>query len=152
MPAAGVRAAAAALVSHPVEDGMKVLVGFIATPEGEAALTAAIAEARLREATLVVVHSLVGGGRDEAQLPAYTAALREVAERLQAEGVAHEIRELVRGNAPGDDLLSFAREEAVDLIVIGLRRRSPVGKLVLGSNAQDVLLGADCPVLAVKAG
>jgi nucleotide-binding universal stress UspA family protein len=131
---------------------MKVLVGFIKTPEGEAALEAAIAEARLRKATLVVVHSLVGGGRDESQLPEYTDALRRVAERLESEGVDHEIRELVRGNAPADDLITFAREEGVDLIVIGLRRRSPVGKLVLGSNAQDILLGADCPVLAVKAG
>ena len=131
---------------------MKVLVGFIKTPEGEAALEAAIGEARLRGATLVVVHSLVGGGRDEDQLPAYTEALRRVAERLTAEGIDHEIRELVRGNAPADDLVGFARDEGIDLIVIGLRRRSPVGKLVLGSNAQDVLLGADCPVLAVKAG
>ena len=129
---------------------MKVLVGFITTPEGEAALDAAIAEAKLRSATLVVVHSLHGGGRDEELLPEYTRALHEVENRLRAEGVDHEIRELVRGNSPGDDLLKFATDEHVDLIVIGIRRRSPVGKLVLGSNAQDILLGADCPVLAVK--
>ncbi len=129
---------------------MKVLVGFIKSAEGEAALEAAIAEAKLRSGTLVVVHSLMGGGRDEDKLPEYTTALREVDERLTAEGVDHEIRELVRGNSPGDDLLRFADDEGVDLIVIGVRRRSPVGKLVLGSNAQDVLLGASCPVLAVK--
>ncbi|HUG83396.1 MAG TPA: universal stress protein [Euzebya sp.] len=130
---------------------MKVLVGFIMSPEGEAALDAAIAEATLRNAQLVVVHSLFGGGRDEGKLPAYTEALRAVGARLDNEPINYEIRELVRGNAPGDDLLAFARDEAVSLIVIGLRRRSPVGKLVLGSNAQDILLGADCPVLAVKA-
>jgi nucleotide-binding universal stress UspA family protein len=129
---------------------MKVLVGFLKSPEGEAALDAAIAEARLRGARLVVVHSLFGGGKDEDKLPEYTDALREVGERLTAEGVDHEIRELVRGNSPGEDLLRFADDEAVDLIVIGVRRRSPVGKLVLGSNAQDILLGASCPVLAVK--
>ena len=129
---------------------MKVLVGFITTPEGEAALEAAIAEAKLRSATLVVVHSLHGGGRDADLLPEYTRALHEVENRLRGEGVDFEIRELVRGNSPGDDLLKFATDEHVDLIVIGIRRRSPVGKLVLGSNAQDILLGADCPVLAVK--
>jgi nucleotide-binding universal stress UspA family protein len=129
---------------------MKVLVGFITSPEGEAALDAAIAEAQLRQARLIVVHSLFGGGRDEDKLPESAAALSAVAARLEAAGVDHEIRELVRGNSPGDDLLAFASEESVDLIVIGVRRRSPVGKLVLGSNAQDVLLGADCPVLAVK--
>jgi nucleotide-binding universal stress UspA family protein len=47
--------------------------------------------------------------------------------------------------------VEFANDEGIDLIVIGVRRRSPVGKLVLGSNAQDILLRADCPVLAVKA-
>lgn len=129
---------------------MKVLVGFLISPEGDAALDAAIAEASLRDAKLLVVHSLHGGVKDEEQLPAYTKALREVQDRLSSQGVDHEIRELVRGNSPSEDLLEFAKAEEIDLIVIGVRRRSPVGKLVLGSNAQDILLRADCPVLAVK--
>ena len=106
---------------------MKVVVGFIISPEGEAALNAAIEEARLRSATLVVVHSLHGGGRDEELLPEYTRALQDVEERLRSVGVDFEIRELVRGNSPGDDLLQFAADEGADLIVIGIRRRSPVG-------------------------
>ena len=52
---------------------------------------------------------------------------------------------------PAEDLISVADEESADFIVIGLRRRSPVGKLILGSNAQRILLDASCPVLAVKA-
>jgi nucleotide-binding universal stress UspA family protein len=65
--------------------------------------------------------------------------------------VEHEVRQLVRGKDPAEDLIGVAEEVKADLIVIGLRRRSPVGKLILGSNAQRVLLDAGCPVLAVKA-
>ena len=61
------------------------------------------------------------------------------------------MRDYVRGNDPADDLIDVAEKENAALIVIGLRRRSPVGKLLLGSNAQEILLKADCPVLAVKA-
>ena len=57
----------------------------------------------------------------------------------------------MRGFEPAEDLISIAERVAAELIVIGLRRRSPVGKLILGSNAQRILLDAHCPVLAVKA-
>jgi len=57
----------------------------------------------------------------------------------------------VRGNEPAEDLIAVAGELDADFIVIGLRRRTPVGKLIMGSNAQRILLEAPCPVLAVKA-
>ena len=60
------------------------------------------------------------------------------------------MRQLVRGNEPAEDLITVANETDADLIVIGLRRRTPVGKLILGSNAQRILLDAPCAVLAVK--
>ncbi|MDQ3029302.1 MAG: universal stress protein, partial [Actinomycetota bacterium] len=86
-----------------------------------------------------------------AQMTAYRDDLEAVRVRLENEGVAAEIHELVRGNTPADDLIAVAESTGAQLIVIGLRRRSPVGKVVLGSNAQDLLLRASCPVLAVKA-
>ena len=78
-------------------------------------------------------------------------SLSEVEVRLRESGVEHEIRQLVRGVDPADDLIAVAEEVDADLIVIGLRRRTPVGKLIMGSNAQQILLDASCPVLAVKA-
>jgi nucleotide-binding universal stress UspA family protein len=57
----------------------------------------------------------------------------------------------VRGQEAPDDLLQVADETGAELIVIGLRKRTPVGKLIMGSNAQRILLEARCPVLAVKA-
>lgn len=131
---------------------MKIVVGYIRSPEGDAALSAAIAEAKLRDGELVVVHSMRGGARDEAaQTVAYREELEAVEQRVAAEGVPLRVRELVRGQSPAEDLIEVAHSEGAGLIVIGLRKRSPVGKLVLGSNAQDILLAAECPVLAVKA-
>lgn len=131
---------------------MDIVVGFIRTKPGRAALERAIAEARLRKARLVVVHSAKGGpSEDVEEVVAYREELEEIEERLRGEGVDHEVKELIRGNSPADDLVEVAREADAEMIVIGIRRRSPVGKMILGSNAQEILLDADCPVLAVKA-
>jgi nucleotide-binding universal stress UspA family protein len=131
---------------------MKIVVGYIKSPEGQAALNRAIEEARLRGGQLVVLHSMKGGARDEGeQILAYREELETIESRLAGEGIEFRVRELVRGQSPAEDMVAIADEEGADLIVIGLRRRSPVGKLVLGSNAQDILLSANCPVLAVKA-
>ena len=56
-----------------------------------------------------------------------------------------------RSSRQSSNLIAVAEEENAEFIVIGLRRRTPVGKLILGSNAQRILLDATCPVLAVKA-
>jgi nucleotide-binding universal stress UspA family protein len=74
-----------------------------------------------------------------------------VREQLDSTDVPYEVRQLVRGLEPAEDLVAVAEQVHAEIIVIGLRRRSPVGKLILGSNAQRVLLDAPCPVLAVKA-
>jgi nucleotide-binding universal stress UspA family protein len=73
-----------------------------------------------------------------------------LAEQLAASGTTYEIRTAGAQDAAAE-LISTAEATAADFIVIGLRRRSPVGKLLLGSNAQRILLDAACPVLAVKA-
>jgi nucleotide-binding universal stress UspA family protein len=131
---------------------MRIVTGFLRSPEGRAAMQRAIEEARLRDAELLVVHSARGGQHEQIE---EVRRYREEFERLEAQlaevGVTYRFKEFVRGNAPSEDLLQVAKDEDADLIVLGLRRRSPVGKLVMGSNAQDVLLNADCAVLAVKA-
>lgn len=129
-----------------------VVVGYVATAEGEAALMRAVEEATLRGARLMVISSHRGGndfdGEDALRVDAQTA---EVTRRLETSGVDFEVRTLVRGFEPAEDLISLAEATEAELIVIGLRRRSPVGKLLLGSNAQRILLDAPCAVLAVKA-
>lgn len=122
-----------------------VVVGYVPKPEGEAALDKAIEEARLRDAELIVVHSHRARGDEE------EPDLGAIRSRLDASGVTYDVRQLVRGFEAAEDLVSVAEAQDAELIVIGLRRRTPVGKLILGSNAQRVLLDAHCPVLAVKA-
>ena len=128
---------------------MSVVVGYVPTAEGEAALEAAVAQARSRSVPLVVVLSERGHrfGADAADLSAQADAVRQ---RLEEAGVAAQVRQTTRGRDVADDIISAAEADGAQLIVIGLRRRSPVGKLILGSNAQRILLDAPCPVLAVK--
>ena len=57
---------------------------------------------------------------------------------------------LVRGLQAGEDLVQLAQKLEIDQIVIGVKRRSKVGKLVFGSTAQYVILQAPCPVLTIK--
>jgi nucleotide-binding universal stress UspA family protein len=131
---------------------MKIVVGFIRSAEGAAALERAIEEVQLRQAELIVVHSMEGGDKEDAEeVLEYREELEKVEQRLSDLGVAHEVHEFVRGQSPSEDLVQCATEVEAELIVIGLRRRSSVGKFLLGSNAQEILLDAKCPVLAVKA-
>jgi len=130
---------------------MAIVVGFVPTNEGRAALRRAAEEARLRSTRLVVINSNRGGKDLTAEEAArYDDELDTVKRELTEAGVDHEIRQLVRGLEPVEDLIAVAEETSADFIVIGLRRRTPVGKLILGSNAQRILLDAPCPVLAVK--
>ncbi|MGI8522013.1 MAG: universal stress protein [Nocardioides sp.] len=129
-----------------------VVVGYVSKPEGRAALERAIAEAKLRNAQLLLVNFQRGGSSyDQAAATRSEEELEAVRTQLEASGVPFEIHQLVRGNDPADDLIGVADEHGAELIVIGLRRRSPVGKLILGSSAQRILLDATCAVLAVKA-
>ncbi|HZL01958.1 MAG TPA: universal stress protein [Cellulomonas sp.] len=128
---------------------MAIVVGYLATQEGRAALETAAEEAQRRSERLVVVVSGRGDETDE-QRRELDVALDSVRAELDARGVAHEVRVMTRGRDVAEDLIGTAEEVGAALIVIGLRRRSPIGKLILGANAQRILLDAPCPVLAVK--
>jgi nucleotide-binding universal stress UspA family protein len=129
-----------------------IVVGYVARPEGRAALRRAVVEAKLRSAKLLVVNSNKGGSLHDMDAAVETDAdLEQVRVDLSTSGVDYEVRAFVRGQEAPDDLLQVADETGAELIVIGLRKRTPVGKLILGSKAQRILLEARCPVLAVKA-
>jgi nucleotide-binding universal stress UspA family protein len=129
---------------------MKIVVGYIPSPEGEAALTFAVEEALAHKAELVIVNS----GRGESIVDDSFAAADEavaIRKRIEDAGVTCEFRQPVRGRDAGDEIITAAEELQARMIVIGSRHRSAVGKLLLGSVALDVLIHAECPVIAVKA-
>jgi nucleotide-binding universal stress UspA family protein len=130
-------------------ESVKILVGYVPTPEGEAALTAAAAEAELRGATILLLNT----SRGDAYIDARYANADELAAaeaKLREQGVEVTIQQAVSQGDVAGELLKAAAADDVGLIVLGLRRRSPVGKLILGSTAQRVLLESPVPVLAVK--
>ena len=124
----------------------KILVGFTPDEFGRAAVKHAAAEARQRGYGLLIVN----GSKGDAYVDKRYAA-PEVLEHVgdELDGISHEVRQVVASDV-ADELLRIASEERVRLIVLGLRHRTPVGKLLMGSVAQRILLGADCAVLAVK--
>ena len=129
---------------------MTIVVGYVPTPEGEAALTAAIAEATLREQPLHVVNTSRGDALIDNRF-ASDDALAEVRSRLDDSGVVYEVDQHIGGHEASEELIEIADRLKASLIVIGLRRRTATGKLLTGSQAQRILLDAHCPVLAVKA-
>lgn len=95
--------------------------------------------------TVYAVNSQVGGDTSsDEDIVAGTEALE-----LLETAIGAETHQIVRGNAPQEDLLTFADEHDVDELVIGIRKRSPTGKLLFGSTAQDLLLETDRPVVTV---
>ncbi len=129
---------------------MTIVVGYVPTPEGDAALTAAVAESRLRDQPLHLVNSSRGDALADPRF-ASTEVLDGVRSRLDEAGIVYEVEQPVRGHEAADEVVETAERVGASLIVIGMRRRTATGKLLTGSQAQRILLDAHCPVLAVKA-
>jgi nucleotide-binding universal stress UspA family protein len=127
-----------------------ILTGYVPTPAGRAALERAIAEAALRGRGLLVVNAS-GGQAHVDPLLATSSDLEQVVVQAKDAGVQCEVRQVLGVNDVSDELLRFSQDTDVELLVIGVRHRSTVGKFLLGSTAQRLLLDAPCPVLAVKA-
>ncbi|HET8987764.1 MAG TPA: universal stress protein [Humibacillus sp.] len=129
----------------------QIVVGYIPTPEGLAALDTAIALAKEGGAHLTVVNTGRDGNYSD---PTFASAedIDSIDLQLGNADIPHDVRQPTSGLAAADEIVGAVEDVGADLVVIGVRRRSAVGKLVTGSTAQQVLLGAACSVLAVKAG
>lgn len=130
---------------------MKFLVGFDGSNASRAAMALALKHAAAFKADIAVVTSMVKGteGQREEIARAETQ-LAEMEQLCAAQGIACDTHLLIRGKTPGEDLVEFAAEQRLDEIYVGVKRRSKVGKILLGSTAQYVIVKAHCPVATIK--
>jgi nucleotide-binding universal stress UspA family protein len=128
---------------------MTIVVGFSANALGRAALTTAVSEAKLRRQPLLVINSSRGDAYADPTF-AHQADWDWVQATLDEAGVDFSVRQELRGKDPSEEILDVITEVGASLCVIGLRRRSQVGKMLLGSNAHRILMESPCPVLSVR--
>jgi len=129
---------------------MTVLVAYVPRPEGQAALDKGIEIATKDNEQLVVINA-GPGGRSEDPNVVSGYEVERVEERLAKLPIKAELKVFVRGNSAIEEIEELVQTLQVSVLVMGLRKRNPVGKLLLGSMAQEILLNVPCPVLAVKA-
>ena len=127
---------------------MTIVAVHSASPAGRAALAHAGREALLTADDLVVVAA--DPRHPEPTNEEVLGELGDTADRLRAAGLTVSVGRSPLTD-PSEAVVQVAQQHDARLIVLGLRHRTPVGKLLLGSTAQRILLEATCPVLAVKA-
>jgi nucleotide-binding universal stress UspA family protein len=130
---------------------MKILVGYDGSSSGKDALALAKKHAAAFDAQVLIVASLTGGSVTHAAEVEHATEDLEFAKKMfEEDGIECEAKLLVRGMTPGEDIVEYAKEKEVDEIIIGIKRRSKVGKLLFGSNAQYIIIKAPCPVVTIK--
>lgn len=130
---------------------MKIMVCYDNSEAAQNGLKQAIKHAKSFNGEILIVESLIGGTEIDPKKTKESEEKLETAKKfVEQENIKCETHLLIRGLAPGDDLVDFSNENSVDEIIIGIKRTSKVGKILFGSTAQQVILEAKCPVLSVK--
>lgn len=129
----------------------KILVGYDGSKVAKRALEIALKHAISFRAEVSVVTSLVGGADEPNEdIKGAENDLVYAQSFFDENKVPCVTTLLVRGATPGEDLVRYAEDNEIDEIVIGIKRKSKVGKMLFGSNAQKIILDAKCPVVTVK--
>lgn len=130
---------------------MKILVGYDGSRVAEDVLRLAREHARAFHADIHLFTSLQQGTElQKEDIERAESRLDKLQLDFNLEKAACETHVSVSFLTPGEDLVHFARDNDIDYIFIGVRKRSKVGKLMFGSTAQKVILEAPCPVVTVK--
>jgi nucleotide-binding universal stress UspA family protein len=130
---------------------MKLLVGYDGSSSAKEALKLARKHAIAFSAAVDVITSMAKGTEEQQQdIEDAERGLEWARSMFADKGIACKTHLLIRGMSPGEDLIEFAKENKSDAVFVGVKRRSKVGKLLMGSTAQYVILQAPCPVVCVK--
>ena len=130
---------------------MTIVVAYVSRPEGQAALDKGIEIASRRKERLLVVNASSGGSKDDPSM-LDGQDYERVKRILDDASIDAEIKQFVRGKSAVEEIEDLVLSSNASLLIIGLRKRSAIGKLIMGSVAQELLLSISCPILAVKAG
>lgn len=133
---------------------MKILLGLNVTNGDKNGMALCLKQANAFKAEVTILGSLMIGDKSQA----FDSKTQKDAEKKLAEarkyfedaGISCTTELMVRGKDPGEDIVDYAKKNQVDLIIVGVRLKSRVGKFLMGSTAQYVVLKASCPVLTFK--
>lgn len=129
---------------------MKLLVCCDRKNKSANAIDIAVKRAKASNAFVYLVMSSVSDA-SEAEITESKNKLDYYAnEYFKNSGIDCETHLLIRDLAPGEDIVQFAKEKKVDEIVVGIKKKSKIGKIIFGSTAQFIILESPCPVLTVK--
>ncbi len=138
-------------VNGPKEERMKFLVGYNGSDVSKAALSLARTYADLFGAEVLVVTSMAGGSSEKPEDIGQASKDLDYARKFfQEKNIPCKAFQLARGMTPGEDLVVFAKENNVDQIFVGIEKKSKTQKIILGSNAQYIILKSPCPVVSVN--
>ena len=130
---------------------MKFLVGFDGSNTSKEALDLACTYAKAFNADIEILTSMEEGNTEDLkQIRSAEKELEWAESHVKNQGITVKTHLLIRGLTPAEDVVSFAADNTMDALFIGVRRRSKMGKLLFGSNAQYMILKAPCPVMTVK--
>ncbi len=130
---------------------MKILVAFDGSKVAKQAAHLALTHAKAFQADVVLVFSKVGGPEiPRKEFEDAERALQQQEMLFTSEGIACKSILSVRGMDAGEDIVQIAEERKVDEIILGIQRKSKVGKLLFGSTAQYIILRAACPVITIQ--
>ncbi len=130
---------------------MTILVGYKGTNVGQDLLALALTHAKAFKCDVLVVTSMKEGEEeDQTQINTAESNLDQALAFFSGKGIDCKTHLLIRGMEPWEDLVSFAKQNNVSEIIIGVKSRSKVGKILFGSTAQSVIINAPCPVVSVR--